>query len=626
MCGFTGFWDFTKTTTDVEGIAFQMQEAIRERGPDSFGIWSDQDSGFVTAHRRLAIVDLSPNGHQPMISRSGRFIISYNGEVFNTDDLKTYLPNFPWRGHSDTEAILELSEAIGIQATAEKLIGMFGYALYDTQEKILYLVRDRLGIKPIYYGVHNETLFFGSQLKSFLPHPKFKKRLNKQALALYFKLNFIPAPHSIYDGILKLEQGNILRIDAQQNIQKTQFWSMYTAAEKGRNTLLTGSPDDVVAEYESLLKDAVKRRMMADVPLGAFLSGGVDSSLVAAIMQSESNVPIKTFTIGFHEQQYNEAPHALAVAKHLGTDHFEEYLPINKALDIIPDIPKYCDEPFADSSQIPTLLVSQLARKHVIVSLSGDGGDEFFAGYTRYFDCMKAHNILKHIPSSLKKCAHTIGGLIPDSALGLLGAKQAFRYRKALSVLSKDTIEDLYNSVFDLWFGADMVPGTTAQHTTRAPNNLSDLAYLQYHDAVNYLTDDILVKVDRASMHTSLEARVPLLDHRLVEFSWRVPDHLKVRNGQSKWILREVLYKYVPKQLIERPKMGFGVPIDMWLKGPLKEWAEELLQGVKSDGLLNYDVIKKTWDQHQAGTMNWQYSLWGVLMWQHWRNQYEIEF
>ena len=618
MCGFTGFWDFHHQITDKKPVLEKMLETIKRRGPDGEGVAFID--GIAFGHKRLSIVDLTPSGAQPMYSHSRRFVMVYNGNIFNTRELKEILPYVQWRGTSDTEVILELFEKYGVEFTASQLIGMFSIVVYDRQEKNLFLVRDRLGVKPLYYGLQDQTFFFGSQVKSFLPHPYFSKTISQTAQDLFLRYNYIPAPYSIYEDIFKLEPGHILCIDAQRKTQLSQFWSMEKAAIEGRKNLLT-DPKETMRAFECLLKDSISRRMVADVPVGAFLSGGVDSSLLVSLMQDSSSRPIQTFTIGFHEQEFNEAPYALKIARHLGTDHVEEYLPIHTALDIIPEIPEYCDEPFADVSQIPTLLVSKIAKKNVTVVLSGDGGDEFYGGYNRYFHCLNALKKLSFLPLSLRKVLKKSYLPLRPLLSCLIKEKWSSRLDVIHKILECQSIDEIYAHALNYWpeLSADLKKSSVSD---KVRPYLSDLAYMQYHDSVHYLPDDILAKVDRCSMHASLETRVPFLDHRLVEFSWRIPDNLKYQNGTTKWLLRNILYRYVPKELIERPKMGFGIPLDIWLRGPLKDWAWSLLEDVKKSDRIPFAPIEKRMLEHQSGQFNWQYSLWGILMWQQWENKY----
>lgn len=648
MCGLVGFWDFKANTSKTELLAIgqKMGKAISHRGPDSEGAWCDETLGLSFSHLRLAIVDLSEAGHQPMVSRSGGSVIVYNGEIYNAPELRETLSleGCRFRGHSDTEVILEACERWGVIATCQKLIGMFAFAFWDKQTQQLFLARDRLGIKPMYWGFNQGILFFGSQLKSFKGHPHFKPEIDKEALTAYFRFNYVPTPLSIFENIQKLSPGSILSIDRNQKTQEFRFWDLQDVITRAKENRLKASRSDgaLVEECDVLLRDAVKRRMVADVPLGAFLSGGIDSSTVVALMQAQSDRPIKTFTIGFHEAGYDEAKHAAAVAKHLGTEHHELYLASSEAQAIIPDIPNWCDEPFADVSQIPTYLVSRLARQQVTVSLSGDGGDELFAGYNRYFVGQAFWQRIKILPYWLRYLsAYGIRQFSPnrwDSIAKILPNR--FRPRlvgdkahKLADILAVPNARTFYKNLVSYWEEpANLVLG--GNEPVLYPWNFEStfghfddfVESMQMMDTLTYLPDDILTKVDRASMAVSLEARVPLLDHRVVEFAYGLPMDVKIRNGQGKWLLRQVLNKYVPNRLIDRPKMGFGVPIDQWLRGPLREWAENLLslQRLESEGILNPEPICQRWREHLSGQRNWQYSLWGVLMFQAWQERWAL--
>lgn len=638
MCGFSGFWDLRASRYDesYEQIALKMAETIRSRGPDDEGAWSDSAIGIAFGHRRLSILDLTLAGHQPMHAQSGRFTIAYNGEVYNAFELAKDLQTegVQFKGHSDTEIILEAIEAWGLTNAVTKFVGMFSFCLWDRKESKLYLVRDRLGIKPLYWGVINNVVLFGSQPKSFTPHPKWKGEINPQALLSYFAHNYIPAPLSIYKGVEKQRPGTILEIGPDGETNETSYWDFRKVAQEGHASPLEIDPQLAANQLEELLLDAIEKRMISDVPLGAFLSGGVDSSTVVALMQKVSRRPIKSFSIGFEEKAYNEAPHAKAVAQHLGTDHHELYVSPEDAQSVIPHLATWYDEPFADSSQIPTYLVSKMTRDHVTVALSGDGGDELFAGYTRYTFAQSVWGMVSWIPSWGKVLGRAGISVLSPQHWTALSQVIPSKWRpqhfgdklyKFQGVLQQTRLEDFYRTLIDLWVGEEpLVPGAEpldlwALEKIYAPSSFSSAEKLQYMDTLTYLSDDILTKVDRASMAVSLEARVPLLDHRVVEYAWRIPENLKLRDGQSKWLLRQVLYRSVPKELIERPKMGFGVPIGDWIKGPLRDWAESLLskEALESQGL-NPTPILRRWQEHLAGTRNWQYALWSVLMFQSW--------
>ncbi len=610
-----------------------MGDAVHHRGPDDGDVWVDGDYGIALAHRRLAIVDLSPLGHQPMLSASGRFVIAYNGEVFNFHELRRELEaaGCSFRGGSDTEVIVEACESWGVEATVRRLIGMFALAIWDKRERTLHLVRDRIGIKPLYWSFEDGVFLFGSELKALKRHPSWRAGIDRSALALYLRYGYVPAPHSIYTGVHKLMPGRIMTLRPGEAPRGHTYWSMEGAARRGREHQLEVSDEEAVDLLDDLLRDAVSRRMIADVPLGAFLSGGIDSSTVVALMQAQSSERVRTFCIGFREPGFNEAEHAKAVAAHLGTDHTEFYVEPSHARDVIPALPTIFDEPFADPSQIPTYLLSKLTRSKVTVSLSGDGGDELFAGYSRYAMAQSLWSKISWAPQPLRAAASRAMTLVPVSAWDRVpkgfGAPTGDKLHKLAEVLSAGE-DQLYSQLMSHWRDPRVVKGVAEISdpllSAGAADTITDpVERMQFIDAVTYLPDDILVKVDRASMAVALEARVPLLDHRVVEFAWRLPMRFKVRDRQTKWLLRRVLDRYVPRHLIERPKMGFGVPIDSWLRGPLKEWAEELLseRRLRSEAYLDVQRVRRKWTEHLTGTRNWQYALWNVLMFQAWLAQ-----
>lgn len=621
-----------------------MAQAIASRGPDDFGEWADEAAGVGLGHRRLAIVDVSPAGHQPMASPSGRFMLAYNGEIYNHPDLRaqiTALGRAPaWRGHSDTETLLAAIEVWGMEEALKRCIGMFAIALWDLEQRTLTLARDRLGEKPLYYGWQgsgdNAVLLFGSELKALRAHPAFHAGIRRDALTLFLRHNYIPAPYTIYDGIQKLPPGTLLTVSLQaRDAEPRAYWSLPEVATAGVRAPLQSTPEEAVNELESLLKSAIAQQMVADVPLGAFLSGGIDSSAVVALMQAQANRPVRTFTIGFNEKGYNEAVHAKAVAEHLGTDHTELYVTPQQAMNVIPRLPSMYDEPFADSSQIPTFLVSQLARQHVTVSLSGDAGDELFSGYTRYLVASGLWRKLSAIPAPLRRLAATgITALSPQTWNTLTdwlpstktGSRWGDKLHKGARVLDNRSIDGLYLGLVSQWSdpAAVVIDGHEPEtflsgHSPELPG-LDAVERMMALDMITYLPDDVLAKVDRAAMSTSLETRVPFLDHRVVEFAWRMPLHMKQHQGVGKWALRQVLYRHVPQALIDRPKMGFGIPIDSWLRGPLKEWAEELLSvsRLRSEGFFHPEAIRQKWVEHLSGQRNWAYPLWVILMFQAW--------
>lgn len=650
MCGFVGFFGGLATNGQLadEAMLQRMADTIAKRGPDDAGYWSDVDHRIGFGHRRLSIVDLSPAGHQPMPSASGRYVIAFNGEIYNHLLLRQALADVArapaWRGHSDTETLLAGFDAWGIQGTVERAIGMFAFAVWDRQTHTLTLARDRIGEKPLYYGWQGQgstvVFLFGSELKALRAHPAFENNINRGALSLQLRHNCIPAPYSIYEGIAKLAAGNLLTVSMREREPKVwAYWSGTQMAESGVANPFIGSPDQAVDELETLLKNAVRQQMIADVPLGAFLSGGVDSSTVVALMQAQSARPVKTFTIGFHAEGYNEAEHAKAVARHLGTDHTELYVTPEDAMAVIPRLPTLYDEPFSDSSQIPTFLVSQLARQHVTVSLSGDAGDELFCGYNRYQMTANLWRKLAGVPLPLRKlAANGLTSISPQSWNGLAGALKGMlprsarfansgdKLHKGAEVLGSHSADALYLGLVSHWRDPASVviggsePSTLLTGNSPSLSGLDEVQRMMALDMLTYLPDDILVKVDRAAMGVSLETRVPFLDHRVVEFAWRLPQSMKLRDGQTKWALRQVLYRHVPQTLIERPKMGFGVPIGDWLRGPLRDWAESLLDEtrLRNEGFFAPELVRRKWQEHLSCQRNWQGHLWDVLMFQAW--------
>ena len=647
MCGIAGYlqldgWDVS------EAILSRMADGIAHRGPNDAGVWIGIERNIGLAHRRLAILDLSSAGRQPMSSYDGRYVIVFNGEIYNHLTLRYELQakqgNVIWRGHSDTETLLTGFVIWGIQATIERCIGMFAFAVWDKQTHTLTLGRDRMGEKPLYYGwigyEANAIFIFGSELKALKQHPAFEADIDRNALCLLMRHNYIPAPYSIYQGVSKLESGCLLTLSAAKRTPVlSRYWSLTQVAQAGVAAPFAGTPGEAVDTLEGLLKSAVQQQVIADVPLGAFLSGGIDSSTIVALMQAQSECPVKTFTIGFKEEGYNEALHAKSVAQYLGTDHTELYVSPRQALDVIPKLPQIYCEPFSDSSQIPTFLVSQLARKKVLVSLSGDAGDELFGGYNRYVLASNLWKRLSTVPMVGRRLAAMgIRAVSPARWNSVVDPLQIFlpqslrqanlgdKLHKAAGVLASTDLAQLYLGLVSQWDDPTRVviggaePSTLLTGSVPELQSLDDIQRMMALDSMMYLPDDILVKVDRAAMGVSLEGRIPFLDHRVVEFAWQLPLSLKLRDGVGKWVLREVLYRYVPKKLIERPKMGFGVPISDWLRGPLRDWAEDLLDEgrLQREGFFHPAPIRQKWAEHLSCKRNWAHHLWTVLMFQAW--------
>ena len=640
MCGIAGQLGGSDPR-QLAPLVARMANALVHRGPDDSGLWTDESALLALGHRRLAVIDLSEAGHQPMLSASGRWVMAYNGEVYNHAALRGQLEakgQAPeWRGHSDTETLLACVEAWGVNETLRQSTGMFAIALWDRQERVLWLARDRMGEKPLYYGWQGDTFLFGSELKALRAHPAFNAAVDRGALALLMRHNYVPGPYSIYQGIRKLVPGTTLRIGpGLRDLEPTPYWSLAEVAEQGVARPFQGSDDEALLALEALLGNTVRGQMMADVPLGAMLSGGIDSTAVTALMQANSSRPVRTFTIGFDEKQYDEAAHARAVAKHLGTEHTELRLSGNDALALVPRLATMYDEAFADSSQLPTHMVMALARKHVTVALSGDGGDELFGGYNRYTHGPKTWNRIRRVPQPLRRAVgagllalpadsinRVFGGLAGRVGIAHPGDKAHKLGARLHHVRSAD---DLNVSMVSEWsdhpglvLGAGM-PANLLDDRSRWPRLDNSVDRMMALDALTYLPDDIMVKVDRAAMAVSLETRAPFLDHDLVQFAWSLPMHMKLRNGQGKWLLRRLVDRHVPPALMDRPKMGFGIPLDQWLRGPLREWAENLLseERLLREGYFDPKPIRKTWLKHQSGQVSAGHRLWSVLMFQAW--------
>ncbi len=635
MCGIAGFLDRSGEYAPdrLDGLVTAMTDAIAHRGPDDSGLWNDPAAGIVLGHRRLSIIDLSAEGHQPMTGPGGNQVIVFNGEIYNFQELREELETCGHRfhGHSDTEVMLAAFAQWGLDDAVRRFNGMFAFALWDRRERELRFCRDRMGKKPLYYGWAGKTLLFGSELKALRAHPAFRAEIDRNAVALYLRLGYIPAPWTIYRGVYKLPAATHLTIgprDCGSNPAPVAYWSAREAAERGQANRISGF-EDAIAELDVLLRSGVGMRMISDVPLGAFLSGGIDSSLVVSAMQALSGRPVKTFCIGFEEQTHNEAIYARAVAQHLGTDHTEVVLTAGEALNVVPLLPRMFDEPFADSSQIPTFLVSEMARRHVTVSLSGDGGDELFAGYSAYRSSARFFRKYGWMPGPLRTVASQVLLGVPQSLWNrfLPGNGEATggaRVHRLGSALRQPDEETAYRNLMSHWEEPErIVPGSievptafTAGESAGIGNTIEKMTLL---DSLIYLPDDILVKVDRASMAVGLEARAPLLDYRLFEFAWRLPIEFKMHAGKGKWILRELLNRYVPRELVDRPKSGFAIPVEKWLRGPLKPWAEDLLdeRRLRREGILDSAAVSHVWKEHLDGRDH-SGRLWTVLMLESW--------
>ncbi len=627
MCGLSGFWCFRADEPEavLAEYALRMADALTHRGPDDRGVWTDAATGIALGFRRLAILDLSSTGRQPMHSADGRFVVIFNGEIYNHRELRDELCQLGhrFRGSSDTEVILHASSAWGPEAMIPRLWGMFAIVLWDRHERTLFLVRDRLGKKPLYYGQFGTLLLFGSELKAVRAHPSFRGEIDRAAVTLYARYGYVPAPYSIYRGVSKLAPGHYAVCVAGEEPRLHCYWSARQIAETGLAHRQRLSDPDAISELDHRLRDAVARRMVADVPLGAMLSGGVDSSVVVALMQAQSARSVKTFSIGFEIASYDEAKWAKAVARELGTDHTELYVTPEQAQGVIPRLPELYDEPFADSSQIPTYLLCELARRHVTVSLTGDGGDELFSGYHRYGLAERVWTGLRSVPLAARRMLAESLHRLPAS----FTKNRLCRLSPWLSIRSEN---ELYHRFMSLWaeprklINGGHEPSTPWLDTSQSISVPDFTERMMYWDLVTYLPDDILVKLDRASMGISLEGRCPLLDHRLVEWVWTLPLAFKTRGHQRKWLLKQVLYRYVRPELIQRPKMGFGIPIDAWLRGPLRDWAESLLaeRRLQQEGFINPPLVRQSWAMHLSGRRDEQHRLWVVLMFQAWREKW----
>lgn len=642
MCGIAGLFSFgecDKAQQAEQGRA--MEQAIAHRGPDAADLWQDPDYPLILCHRRLAIIDLSDDGRQPMHSHSGRYVVTYNGEIYNYQELRRELEarGVQFQSQSDTEVMLAIFEAYGIEAGLKKLNGMFAICLWDRQEQILHFMRDRFGKKPLYIGWVGDQLAFSSELKSFHALSDFKPEIDRDILAQYMRYGYVQAPNCIFKNIWQMAPASYLSLSidalkAGQNLSNdmTQYWSLKEVVEKGKANLSQKNEDEIIQEFEGKLYDATAQRMISDVPFGAFLSGGIDSSSVVALMQKHSKTPIKTFSIGFKEEGYNEAEHAKAIAEHLGTDHCEFYVSAQDAMTVIPQLPDIYDEPFADSSQIPTYLISRLARDQVTVVLTGDGGDEILGGYDRHVKIPALWSKISWMPQVLRKIIFSLLLFVPNSIYQFIKSNNPLfpsKVKRAFKLMTLKDAHEIYNALVTHW-GSNVVinakePQSDLNQKSLWPENLSFAEEMFFGDTLSYRAHDLMAKTDRASMAVALEARAPLMDYELAEYCWRLPHNMKVRDGKGKWLLRQVLDRHVPKSLYDRPKMGFSVPIGEWLRGPLKAWAEALLarERLTKQGLFDTEKITQAWNEFlHSNTKDVPKHIWTILMFQAWYDRW----
>ena len=645
MCGIAGYWDFKKkySHADNTDIGHRMIATLNHRGPDGRGVWVDDRQSLVLSHSRLSIQDLSEAGAQPMTSLSQRYVITFNGEIYNFRDLRKELNavGITLRGRSDTEVLLEGIALWGIETMLIKCNGMFAFVLWDRESNELILARDRVGKKPIYYGIHNDVLIFGSELKALEIHPDFVKDINLDSLTLFTKYSWVQSPHCIYQNTNKLNPATYVKINAASrldNVNPVSYWSVDEVLTKAIKSPFKGDILEAETEIELLLEDATNKRMIADVETGALLSGGIDSSVVTALMQKNSSTPVKTFSIGYHEESHNEADHAKRVAEYLGTEHSELYVTAKDSMSVIDRLPNLYDEPFADVSQIPTFLVSQLAHQQVKVVLTGDGGDETFAGYSRYTRCLERWNHFNQFSDALKGVIGKFSSIFWRTKWEVekfnprdrCGSRKIGKYLKLSRRITAESPEELfcrmnmrYGEKEKLVLGG-REPENIFSNYLSIPSSAPILKKFLYLDYVNYLVDDVMAKVDRAAMGVSLETRSPILDYRVLEAAWSMPEEYLLHQGNKKRLLKNILYKHVPKNLVDRPKFGFGVPIGEWLRGELNEWANDLLGEtyIRQQGIFDYKLIKRYWRQHEKDCAKHDTLIWSILMFQSWYKEH----